>query len=84
MVNADSEGHGCEGNGDSDRHRQKPAFLESRRPAPLKQWNRRVIPLANRTLINTKNIQPIGDSLNACTLLKMPLRVRNVAKLHKP
>ena len=35
-------------------------------------------------VISTKNIQPIGDWLKACTLLKMPLRVRNVAKLHRP
>ena len=37
-----------------------------------------------RPIIRARNIQPIGDWLNACRLLKKPLRVRKVAKLHKP
>ena len=37
-----------------------------------------------RPVINARNSQPMGDLLNACRLLKMPLRVRNVAKLHRP
>ena len=39
-------------------------------------------PPAMRTSIPARSIQPMGDRLNSCRLLKMPLRVRNVAKLH--
>ena len=39
-------------------------------------------PTNTNATIPTRNIQPIGDWLNACRLLKMPLRVRKVAKLH--
>ena len=35
------------------------------------------------TTIQARNIQPIGDWLKAWRLLKTPLRVRKVAKLHK-
>jgi hypothetical protein len=45
---------------------------------------RRNPPATAMPIISTRNSQPIGDLLNACRLLKMPLRVRNVAKLHQP
>ena len=35
-------------------------------------------------IISPRKSQPIGDWLKAWRLLKMPLRVRNVAKLHSP
>ena len=35
-------------------------------------------------IMKPRNSHPIGDSLKACRLLKMPLRVRKVAKLHIP
>ena len=40
-------------------------------------------PLTSSTAMNPKNIHPIGEVLNAWTLVKIPLRVKNVAKLHK-
>ncbi len=39
-------------------------------------------PAIAKPIMNTKNSQPIGEALKACKLLKTPLRVRNVAKLH--
>ena len=42
---------------------------------------KRTAPAAANTAISSMNIQPIGDWLKACKLLKMPLRVRNAAKL---
>ena len=42
----------------------------------------RIPPPTARAIISPRNIQPMGDSLKACKLLKIPLRVRKVAKLH--
>ena len=38
----------------------------------------RIAPLTGRTTVNIRNIQPIGDRLKACRLLKIPLRVRPI------
>ncbi len=42
------------------------------------------VPPTTKAAIQIRNIQPMGDWLKACRLLKIPLRVRNVAKLHSP
>ena len=48
--------------------------------ATRRRTRRTAVATANAT-ISSRNIQPIGDWLKACKLLKMPLRVRNAAKL---
>src|SRR6188508_2586868 len=64
------------------RARMLPGFRSAERSRRRLKIN--APPPVSKKAISPRNIHPIGDWLKAWTLLKIPLRVRKVAKLQRP